>query len=250
MKDIVVILVLFLVLMPEFVFCGETVTRVIEGDVPMILNGHWLYSPFTVVLTDSTITVNGHLYEGPEEKEEPLPEPDREEDFLDWLIRTAVDSAQAIIDRGGEFEEARQVMVDIFSKYADGDTLIVKSGKGKFAGAFDLKYYKYKYWVGVATPRNPSYIPKPSYREGWLEPQFKELCRRLENGFLVVTGKGYRYAFQPVNVPKVLEELKKLKDPQYAKERLKEGRVYIRSKNYETRLMRRVIEDLINPRED
>ena len=248
MRLIVVILVLFLVLMPEFVFCGETVTRVIESDVPMILNGHWLYSPFRVVLTDSTITVNGYLYEGPEEKEEPVPEPTKEKEFLSWLLKTAMDSARAMIDTGKSYDEAVDMVEEFFSKYADGDTLKVEQGKGEYRGAFSIKYYKGSMPVIVNVPRYPR--ERISYREGWLEPQFKELCRRLENGFLVVTGKGYRYAFQPVNVPKVLEELKKLKDPQYAKERLKEGRVYIRSKNYETRLMRRVIEDLINPRED
>ena len=248
MKFIFVVLMLSLLLLPETVFSGETVTKVIESDVPMIIDGHWLHSPYTVVLTDSTITVNGYLYERPKEKEKPMPKPDRKKEFLDWLIRTAVDSAQAVIDSGGKFEEARQVMLDMFSKYADGDTLIVKSGKGKFSGAFDLKYYKIKYPIGVMVPLKPSYLPKPSYREGWLEPQFKELCRHLEQGFLVVTGRKYRYSFQPCDVPKAITEFKKLRELKYAKSELKRDRVYMKLGNSKIWLMKEVVEDIMNPK--
>ena len=238
----VVLIIVFCVISSP-VLSGETVTKILESSVPMVISGNWIYSPFTIVLTDTNITVNGYQYERPK-KPEIKYEPEKldpADDFVCWLVVNACDRAQTLINKGGTFEEAEKIMKDMILQYADDDTLKVIYNDG----AFDIKYYKDKIGTFVNVPKLP--IETISYREGWLEPRFRELVRLIELRFLVLKGVGYGQTFAPRNQSYIMPLLKKITERKY--NGIKAGeKITIKGENREIRLSWSVIDDLLYPK--
>jgi hypothetical protein len=222
----------------------EPLVKVMDGEVPIIIDGNWIYPPFTLVLTDSNITVNGYQYERPKvEKKIWTEPPDREKDFYTWLVRTSIDSGWAAIDSGGTFEDAEAVMKRVIFKYADGDTLKVKYGNG----AFNLKYYKNKYPLFINVPRGPR-PPAVSYREGYLEGRFRVLVNWIDLKFLVIRGIGYGMAIPPEQTPLIWPELIRLSRLDSAAAALEDTPIAIEGDNFTIRIYDDLVRDLANPK--
>lgn len=204
---------LFVLILAAPVLSGETVTRIIESDTPIVIDGNWIYPEkgiYKIVMTDNNLTVNGYEYVHPEDlslyRQEP---PSKEKGFLDWIVRTTVEHAQQIVNSGGSPEDARKYMEDTYAEYADGETFRYSVDEN---GHFELYYRDLPLPVKVPVPEHPIRgEPKPSYRQRVVEPRFKELCYHLENGYLIMRGTrdSIFRAFSPAEVEIIEEELKK-----------------------------------------
>ncbi|MFH0778669.1 MAG: hypothetical protein V2A71_08570, partial [Candidatus Eisenbacteria bacterium] len=126
----------------------ETVN--IKSSAPFILvHGQYVYpvdSVYTMTLTDTSVLVQGKVYEPPEEPFVPPPKPDRERDFFDWVIRTPAQSAMALIEAGGTCEQSRQLMADFYRQFPESDTFSVK-----FSGQTYVVTYRGNEWL-VSVP--------------------------------------------------------------------------------------------------
>jgi len=186
------------------VLAGETVN--IKSSAPFILaQGRYVCpvdSVYTVTLTDTSVLVEGKVYEPPEKPFVPLPKPDREKDFFDWVIRTPVDSAGALIDAGGTPEQSGQLMADFYKQFPQSDTFSVKFKDGHY-----LLTYRGKECI-VPVPRMRTQ-PKPDYKKNTLIPSFERLCRYLKAGALVFKADG---VMQPIPAeelsPSLIRQLK------------------------------------------
>ena len=222
----------------------EPVVKVMYGEAPIIIDGNWIYPPFTLVLTDSNITVNGYQYERPKVKKEVWTEPpDKEKDFYDWLVRTSIDSGWAAIDSGGTFEDAEAVMKRIIFRYADDDTLKVVYGNG----AFKLEFYKNKYPLFVTVPSGPR-PPVVSYREGYLEGRMRVLIREIELGYLTIKGIGYGMAISPEYTPLIWPELLRLSQLDSASAALENTPIVLEDGNVTICIYDDLVRDLANPK--
>jgi len=166
----------------------ETLQRDVKSSAPFIvIKGRFVYPEndiYTVMLTDSTICVNGVVYIRTPKPVVPLPKPDRNKDFFDWIIRYPADSARAIIEDGGTKEEAKRFIDDFYATFADSETLNVDFEKG---------FYRITYKgeeTGFGLPRQKR-EPKVDYWENWLYPSYQTLCRDLERGSIIIKGDGY-----------------------------------------------------------
>lgn len=172
-----------------FAVTGETVTERIRSESPFIIaHGHYIYPRdgcFEVTLTDSNVLVQGQIYEPCEKPRVPIPKPDRQKDFFDWAIRTPALNAQDLLDEGGTEEESRQLMADFYRQFEGSDTLSVQLQNDTYR----LVYRGIEMYVPI--PRKPR-KPKPDYKKNVLEPEFKELCRHLADGHLIIKGDNYR----------------------------------------------------------
>jgi len=211
MKTSIISLLFFLILAVP-ARAGETVTRIIESDVPMIIDGNWIYpekGSYTIVMTDSNLTVNGYEYVHPEDKslyryEPPL----KEKDFLGWIVMTTLEQAHQIVNSGGSPDDARKYMENTYAQYADGDTFRYSVDEN---GHFALFYRDLPLPVKVPVPDHPQRRePMPSYRERTVESRFNELCHYLENGYLIMKGTrdGSFWAFPPAEIELIEGELK------------------------------------------
>jgi len=188
------------------VLAGETVN--IKSSAPFILAlGQYVYpvdSVYTVTLTDTNVLVQGKVYESPEKPFVPLPKPDREKDFCDWMVRTPADSAMALLEAGGTPEQAKMLMDNFFRQFPKSDT-------------FSVKFEDHVYRV---TCRGNEMItwapeekrePKPDYKKNTLIPSFQYLCRHLRAGDLMLKGDGY---LQPIPAeqlsPSLIRQLKEI----------------------------------------
>ncbi len=231
-------------LAPALAYSAEPVVRVMDGEVPIIIDGNWIYPPFNLVLTDSNITVNGYEYAQPKVKKETwAAPPDKEKDFFDWLVRTSVDSAWAAIDSGGTFEDAESVMKRMICRYADDDTLKVVYGDG----AFELKFYKNKMSLFVTVPTGPR-EPVVSYREGFLEPRFRVLAKMIECDYLIIKGSKYERGIPPRKQHLVIPELVRLSRLDTLTVDVDESPIVIPTDGRPIRLYRSLILDLMYPK--
>jgi hypothetical protein len=207
---------LVITLLTGSIVAGERVERFIESDLPIIIDGNWIYPEnggYTIVMTDSFLTVNGFEYVHPEDrsayKYEP---PSKEKSFLDWIIRTTLEQAHQIVDSGGSPEEAREYMDSVFTYYADGDTFGVSSDE---YGNFELFHSNSRSSIIVPVPQHPRRNePAPTYRQRVVEIRFNELCNYMERGYLILRGTKTKYfnssfrAFRPEDVSLIMKELK------------------------------------------
>jgi hypothetical protein len=231
-------------LAPAISHAGEPVVKVMDGNAPIIIDGNWIYPPFTLVLTDSNITVNGYQYERPKvEKKVWTEPPDREKDFYDWLVRTSLDSAHAVIDSGGTFEEAEAVMKRMIFRYADDDTLKVVYGDG----AFNLYYHKHTVAHFVAVPSGPKPPPVP-YREGYLEGRFRVLVTEIGLNFLIIRGIGYGMTITPEHTPLIWPELVRLSRLDSAAAEREETPIVVEGEGCTIRIYDDLLQDLVHPK--
>jgi hypothetical protein len=202
------------------VLAGETVN--IKSSAPFILAlGQYVYpvdSVYTVTLTDTSVLVQGKVYEPPEKPFVPLPKPDRDKDFCDWVVRTPADSAMALLEAGGTPEQAKMLMDNFFRQFPKSDT-------------FSVKFEDHVYRV---TCRGNEMItwapegkrePKPDYKL-ILKWSFEEVCSHLEDGGLLFKCDGGA-AYQRVEEwsPSLIRQLKgiteqtavKIKYPEHIK---------------------------------
>jgi len=117
MKKLLVVLTILLISMP--VFGGERVTKIIESDIPIIIDGNWVYpedGKFTLVLTDSVLTVNGYEYVHPPKKMKKHVV-SKEKNFSEWVITKAGEKAQKEIDAGRGEEAVQRVMDEFFKEH-------------------------------------------------------------------------------------------------------------------------------------
>jgi hypothetical protein len=186
------------------VLAGERVN--IKSSAPFIVaHGQYVYpvdSVYTVTLTDTSVLVQGKVYEPPEKPFVPLPKPDRKKDFLDWVIRTPADSAGALLDAGDTPEQAKILMDNFFRQFPKSDTFSVR-----FSGGSYLVTYRGKEWI-VPLPCMKR-EPKPDHKQNTLVPAFEGLCFYLRVGALVFKGDG---GMQPIPAeelsPSLIRQLK------------------------------------------
>lgn len=188
MKKLIAVLTVLLISLP--VSGGERVTKVIESDIPIIIDGNWVYpenGKHTLVLTDSVLTVNGYEYVHPPKKIEKH-EVSKERNFSEWLILTAVQQGQAVIDNGGSVENAFVTMRDYFDKHLEGNDSIYYE-EGKYHKGFAIK------GSGIEVPRIIVPVPRvsteekerdrPTWREKAVEGECKTLVTVLKSGRLL-----------------------------------------------------------------
>ncbi len=186
---------------------AETVN--IKSSAPFILvYGEYVYpvdSVYTVTLTDTSVLVQGKMYEPPKKPFIPSPRPDREKSFIDWVIRTPSDSAMALIEAGGSCEQAKQLMGDFYKQFPESDTFSVRFENSLYP-VYRVAYKEKKYNVRVPCRKRE---PKPDYKKYTLEPAFNELCSYLRAGALVFRSKGI---MQPIPAkeltPSLMQQLK------------------------------------------
>lgn len=167
---------------------AETVN--IKSSTPfVVVNGQYIYPQqdgiYTITLTEKNVLIQGKIYVPAEKLPVLIPKPDREKDFLDWAVRVPADSAQAMIDAGGTFEQASQVMAEFYRPFVGSDTFFVTFADG----CYRLAYRGTEVYVSVPCQKRE---PKPDYRENVLVPAFTDLCYHLQTGNLVFKGEGYR----------------------------------------------------------
>jgi len=187
----------------------DRVTRFIESDVPLIIDGNWLYPEnggYTLVMTDEYLTINGYEYVHPEDKSfRQIEPPSREKDFVDWVIRTTADRAQQIVDKGGSRDDARAYMESTFEKHVGEQGFRYEIDK---RGLFTIYYSGSSLPVYVAVPSRPRREPPP-YRERIIKPLFTMLRYYLERGYLVMLGtNGTRKVFAPEDADGINKELR------------------------------------------
>ena len=188
------------------VLAGETVN--IKSLAPFILaHGQYVYpvdSVYTVTLTDTSVFVQGKIYEPPEKPFVSLPKPNREKDFCDWVIRTPADSAQALFEAGGTREQAKILMDNFFRQFPESDTFSVNFKDGHY-----LLTYRGKEWI-VSRPCKKR-EPKPDHKL-ILKWSFEEVCRHLKGGGLLFKRDGVVYQRVEEWSPSLIRQLKGITD--------------------------------------
>ena len=203
---------LFYLLALNSVYANTFTTKVIESTVPVIIDGNWLYpedGKYTIIMTDSNLTVNGYEYVHPEDKSKSkLIPPTKEEKYFEWIIYTTVEHAYELIDSGRTSDEVKRYMKKMFDQYSDG--------KG-FWYSYD-DYGNFKVYgaensaVIVRIPSRPREKKTISYRDRVVEMRFKELCYYLQNGYLIMRGSrssDFR-VFPPNEIKDIMVELKNI----------------------------------------
>jgi hypothetical protein len=177
MKKGIAVLTVLLISLP--VFGGGRVTRVIESDIPIIIDGNWVYpedGKFTLVLTDSVLTVNGYEYVHPPKKMKKHVV-SKEKNFFEWLIVTAVEKGQEVVDNGGSVEEAFIAMREYFKKHLQGNDSI-QCTWGKEHVGFTLVEENVPGKTLVAVPQVSTQVINES-KATWRERAVESECRRL-----------------------------------------------------------------------
>ena len=133
-----------LALLSTLAVSGSTVTKKVSSKSPfIIIRGEYVYprdGSFTITLSDTNIIVQNVIYSSVETlKRNPLPKPDPQKDFLDWIIRTPANSAQALIEAGGTPEQSRELMEEFYSQFHDSDTLKISLLNNTFKIAYKGK---------------------------------------------------------------------------------------------------------------
>lgn len=201
MKSLLTVFTIIFVSLP--VFGGERVTKVIESDIPIIIDGNWIYpedGKFTLVLTDSVLTVNGCEYVHPPKKIEKH-EVSKEKNFSEWLIVTAVEQGQEVIDNGGSVEEAFIAMREYFKKHLQGNDSI-QCTWGKEHVGFTLVEENVPGKTLVAVPQVSTKVimeNKATWRERAVESECRRLITVLKSGRLLFknTYDNYGRGFDP-----------------------------------------------------
>ena len=177
MKRVIVFLVVLLVSLP--VFAGERVTKIVESEIPVILDGNWIYpvnGRHTLVLTDSVLTINGYEYVHPPKKMEKH-EISKEKNFSEWVIETAVERGQKEIDAGKGEEAVQRVMDEFFKKHT--------GSRESITYLYDKKNKKFLVKEDCHSVAMSIYLPYLSTKEKmegkatWRERAVESECRRL-----------------------------------------------------------------------
>lgn len=219
MKIIVFLFIIMIAPLP--VSAGEPVTRIVESNVPIIIDGNWVYpenGKYTLVLTDSFVTVNGYEYVHPPIKwtrDENAEPPSEADIFCTNLVVDARDLGQKIIDEGGDPEEARMIMEEFLIEHSVNTPLESYKCVGE-KGHYLFVVICGGDKIGISVPRIPwdeqdSTIP--TYREK-IEGEFKSLASSLEHGILVYRDsyKNSSRGFHPEKVIPVIRKIKKDKE--------------------------------------
>lgn len=201
MKKLIVFLAALLVSLP--VFAGERVTKIVESDLPVILDGNWIYpvnGKHTLVLTDSVLTINGYEYVHPPKKMEKH-EISKEKNFSEWVIVTASEQGQKVIDDGGSVEEAFIAMRDYFKKHLAGnDSIQCTWGKEHVGFTIVKKNVPGKTLVSVPQVTTEVIMEgRATWRERAVESECGILISVLKSGRLLFknTQDNYGRGFNP-----------------------------------------------------
>jgi len=201
MKRVIVFLLVLIVSLP--VFAGERVTKIVESEIPVILDGNWIYpvnGKHTLVLTDSVLTINGYEYVHPPKKIKKH-EISKEKNFSEWVIVTASEQGQKVIDSGGSVEEAFVAMREYFDKHLEGnDSIQVTWGKEHVGFTIVEKNVLGKTLMSV--PRISTKVMmanRPTWRKKAVEGKAKSLISALKNNILKFrsANENYSRGFRP-----------------------------------------------------
>lgn len=219
MKIIVFLFIITIAPLP--VFAGETVTKVVESDVPIIIDGNWIYpedGKYTLVLTDSFVTINGYEYVHPPKKwtrDENAEPPSEVDIFCSHLVQDARNMGQKIIDEGGDPEEARMIMEEFLIEHSVNTPLESYKCVGK-KGHYNFVVICGGNKLGISVPRipwNEQDSTITTYREK-IEGNFKNLASSLEHGGLLYRDsyKNSSREFHPEEAIPVIRKIKKDKE--------------------------------------
>jgi len=197
-----------LALLSIFAASGSTVTKKVTSKSPfIIIRGEYVYprdGSFTITLSDTNIVVQNVIYSSVEKiVRKPLPKPDPQKDFLDWIIRAPANRAQALIEAGGKPEQSKKLMEEFYSQFQDSDTLKISL----LNNTFKITYKGKEALVMIPSNKREQAI---DYMENTLKPEYESLCRNLECGNIVIKGKGYQQNIMSKEISTSL--LQQLKD--------------------------------------
>jgi hypothetical protein len=188
MKSIPAVVAVITLLLATPVFC-ETVSRIIESDARLFIDGREIHSPFTVILTDSNITVNGVEYKGDPKamihpviiKEKP---PIEETHYVDWLVGSVMEGATAMLAEGKDSLEIWRFMENFFKQNTDGSIVKITGQKGYY----QIRSRHLSLPIHLSYPTRQGFIEQ-SQRET-LKATYDELCSNLEKGFHIKNESG------------------------------------------------------------
>jgi len=211
MKKLIAVLTVLLISLP--VFGGERVTKIIESDIPIIIDGNWVYpedGKFTLVLTDSVLTVNGYEYVHPPKKIKKHVV-SKEKNFSEWLIVTAVEKGQEVVDNGGSVEEAFIAMREYFKKHLEGNDSI-QCTWGKEHVGFTIVEENVPGKTLVAVPQVSTEVimkGRATWREKAVESEAKNLITVYSTGRLLLrnTRKSYSRGYDPEKAIPVIRKI-------------------------------------------
>ncbi|HMA77483.1 MAG TPA: hypothetical protein VKO43_09255 [Candidatus Krumholzibacteriaceae bacterium] len=214
MKRLIVFLVALIVALP--VFAGERVTKIVESEIPVILDGNWIYpvnGRHTLVLTDSVLTINGYEYVHPPKKIEKHVI-SKEKNFSEWVIHTASEQGQKVIDEGGAMEDAFVVMKEFFEEHLAGNDSI-QYDYSEYRDGFNITntgIRAYKFIVTV--PRISTKVMmegRPTWRKKAVEGECSTLISVLKSGRLLFknTQDNYGRGFNPEQAIPAIKKVQK-----------------------------------------
>ncbi|MBD3424755.1 MAG: hypothetical protein GF417_09985 [Candidatus Latescibacteria bacterium] len=213
MKKVIAVLTVLLISLP--VVGGERVTKVIESDIPIIIDGNWVYpedGKFTLVLTDSVLTVNGYEYVHPPKKMKKHVV-SKEKNFSEWVITKAGEKAQKEIDAGRGEETVQRVMDEFFKEHIGRRKSVTYK--------YDKKNKKFLVEEECDSVAISVYLPylstkekmanRATWREKAVEGNAKNIITVYTTGRLLLrnTMKGYSRGYDPEKAIPVIRKIQK-----------------------------------------
>lgn len=190
MNTIVILFICLSMMLPSDHGVDE---QIIDSKAVLIINGQKLTAPFTVLLKESVITVNGIDYPLNERiiaEYSPFPNkvkpPLEDRNIVDWLMKTAVMMTNEHLAAGDKDEIIWSDIEKFFEENSDG--VIVKITGDK--GSYRIKYREIGLGVGLTLQKD--YISfRHTTKHEKIKSQYDELCRMLLKSVLVENTEGF-----------------------------------------------------------
>lgn len=180
MKILVCALGLFL-LYPGLAQTEKSVT--IESQANVEIRGEKVHSPFIVVMTDTTVTVNGRevanvrYMVSPPMNLEPKPDPNSS-DYINWLTVNVMSQAESLLVAGAEPEVIKQFMRDWLEEHVRESKTVSLVDRERGIWLRDSSW-KEGQKVGLPMPMMPQ---EPIDLQASLEVAFRNICDGLRAG--------------------------------------------------------------------